>query len=245
MNAVALIPARAGSKRIPNKNIRPLNGVPLLAYTIRAALESGVFGDVVVSTDSRGEYANIALRYGATVVIRPPDMATDTSPDIEWVTNALSRLPRHDVFSILRPTSPFRTADTIRRAWAEFESDPMCDSLRAVEKVRQHPGKMWRVFNELRLWPLANDLGYWNGDGTPVHSMPTQSLPVVYVQNASLEIAHTHVVLDSNPTISGTKVRPFFTQGYEGFDLNDENDWLLAEALLARGLVTLPVIEGV
>jgi N-acylneuraminate cytidylyltransferase len=76
---VALIPARAGSKRVPDKNIRPLAGHPVIAYTIAAALESGVFADVIISTDSE-HYAEIAQYYGAEVpFLRPPELAGDVS----------------------------------------------------------------------------------------------------------------------------------------------------------------------
>src|SRR5919109_1472689 len=143
--AVALIPARQGSKRVPGKNIRVVNGHPMLAYTIAPAIESGVFDAVIVSTDSE-EIAAIARHYGAEVpFLRPAAFATDTSPDIEWLEYTLSDLRRQgrtwDAFSLLRPTSPFRTADTIRRAWAHFTAQDGGDSLRAVEKCAQHPGK--------------------------------------------------------------------------------------------------------
>ena len=83
-SSVAFIPARQGSKRVPGKNVRPLDGHPLLAYTIAAALESGVFGSVIVSTDSE-EVAAIARHYGAEVpFLRPAVFAGDMSPDIEW-----------------------------------------------------------------------------------------------------------------------------------------------------------------
>ena len=85
---IALIPARQGSKRIKGKNVRELEGHPLMAYTIASALESQVFHKVVVSTDSAA-YGNIAQRYGADVIIRPEEFATDTSPDIEWVRHCL------------------------------------------------------------------------------------------------------------------------------------------------------------
>ena len=89
ISAVALIPARHGSKRVPGKNVRPLAGHPMLAYTIAPAIESGVFESVIVSTDSE-ETAAIARHYGAEVpFLRPAAFAGDTSPDIEWVEHTL------------------------------------------------------------------------------------------------------------------------------------------------------------
>jgi CMP-N,N'-diacetyllegionaminic acid synthase len=237
-SAAAFIPARQGSKRVPGKNVRVINGHPMLAYTIAPAVESGVFDAVIVSTDSE-EIAAVARHYGAEVpFLRPAEFAGDTSPDIEWLEYTLKELGRRgrawDCFSLLRPTSPFRTAETIRRAWALFTSQDGIDSLRAVEKCAQHPGKMWVVRGE-RMFPL---LPFANGE-QPWHSTPYQALPPVYVQNASLEIAWTRVVFERR-TIAGDVLVPFLTQGYEGFDINDPTDWMIAERLLADGAVHLP-----
>jgi CMP-N,N'-diacetyllegionaminic acid synthase len=235
---VALIPARAGSKRVPGKNIRRLAGHPLMAYTISAALASGLFADVIVSTDS-DEYAAIARHYGASVPFRrPAELAGDLSPDIEWVEHTLSRLQtlgrQYDCFSILRVTSPFRQPETIQRAWQAFEAETGVDSLRAVEKSKQHPGKMWVVRGQrmLPFLPLGTVEQPW-------HSSQYQALPPVYAQNASLEIVWTRVVREQH-SIAGTAVMPFFTQDYEGFDVNQPIDWLLAETILQHGLAQLP-----
>ncbi len=237
-SAVALIPARHGSKRVPGKNVRVVNGHPMLAYTIAPALASGVFESVMVSTDS-DETAAIARHYGAEVpFLRPSAYAGDRSPDIEWLEHMLRELKRQgrtwDCFSLLRPTSPFRTPDTIRRAWASFVAQDGVDSLRAVEKCAQHPGKMWVVRGD-RMFPL---LPFGLAD-QPWHSTPYQALPPVYVQNASLEIAWTRVVFERR-TIAGDVIVPFFTQGYEGFDVNDLTDWMVAERLIADGSAQLP-----
>lgn len=240
--AVALIPARSGSTRVPDKNIRRLAGHPLMAYSIAAARASGVFAAVVVSTDSE-RYAEIARHYGAEVpFLRPPELAGATSPDVEWVEFTLERLGEagreFDCFSILRPTSPFRKAETIRRAWTEFLAEPGVDSLRAVERCREHPGKMW-VVRGRRMVPLL-PLG---PPGQPWHSSQYAALPVVHVQNASLEIAWTRVVREGR-TIAGEVLMPFLTEGDEGLDINDAEDWWYAEHLLARGQARLPAVTG-
>ncbi len=238
---VGLIPARAGSKRVPHKNIRPLAGHPLIAYTISAALQSGIFAAIVVSTDS-DETAQIAWYYGAEVpFLRPAEMAGDTSPDIDWIDHALAFLAeagrRFDCFSILRPTSPFRKPDTIRRAWAEFQQENGVDSLRAVEKCRQHPAKMWVVRGK-RMFPLLP----FGPSTQPWHSSQYPSLPEIYVQNASLEIAWTRVVTQGR-TIAGEVVQPFLTHGDEGYDVNDPSDWFYAERQVELGEAKLPTIE--
>lgn len=238
---VAFIPARSGSKRVPNKNIRLLGGHPMLAYTVRAAIDSGVFDAVICATDSE-QYAAVARHYCAEVpFLRPGGISGDKSPDIEWVVWMLQSLRaqgRHyEVFSILRPTSPFRLPETIQRAWRVFCADPGADSLRAVEKCKQHPGKMW-VIRGQRMLPV---MPFANG-GTPWHSSQYAALPEIYAQDASLEIAWSRIALDQN-TIAGEAIIPFVSQGLEGYDINEPEDWLLAEHYLAQGKARLPAIS--
>ncbi|MFQ5563984.1 MAG: acylneuraminate cytidylyltransferase family protein [Parvularculaceae bacterium] len=244
---VALIPARAGSKRIRDKNIAPLAGHPLIAYTICAARASGVCDSVIVSTDS-ADYAEIARHYGAEVpFLRPAVLAGDKSADIEWIRHALDWLERrgraYECFSILRPTSPCRKPETIARAWKQFLADPGADSLRAVELCAQHPGKMWIVRGR-RMHPLLPMPPTGSGaDGaTPYHSTQYAALPRVHVQNASLEIAWTRVATEGG-TIAGDAVAPFLTRDDEGVDLNRPADWRLLELMLADGTARLPEID--
>jgi N-acylneuraminate cytidylyltransferase len=240
---VALIPARAGSKRVPDKNIRVLGKHPLLAYTIAAALESGIFAAVIVSTDSK-RYVDVVKHYGAeSPYLRPVEIAGDLSPDIDWVAYTLEQLRTDgrtfDCFSILRPTSPFRQSSTITRAWQEFLSQSGVDSLRAVEKCKQHPGKMWVVRGN-RMSPLMP----LSPAEQPWHSSQYQSLPEVYVQNASLEIAWSRVVFE-NRTIAGNVQMPFFTEGHEGFDVNHPAEWRLAEEMVKSGEVAFPSVPQI
>jgi CMP-N,N'-diacetyllegionaminic acid synthase len=236
-SAVGLVPARSGSERVPGKNVAPLAGHPLIAYSIASALESGVFTAVIVSTDSE-EIAEVARRYGAEVPgLRPAEMSTATSQDIEWILHVM-RGRDEDAFAILRPTSPFRGADTIRRAWERLnELGDRADSIRAVEPVKQHPGKMWTVDGDL-VEPL---LPQPEGE-TPLHSRQGKSLPPVYVQNSSLEIAWSHVLDGPLPTISGARVAPFFTDAAEGFSIDYPGDIEAAERMVERGEAKLPSI---
>ena len=240
-NTIAFIPARSGSKRVLNKNIKLLGGHPMLAFTVRAAIDSGVFDAVVCATDSEA-YAEVARHYGAEVpFLRPNAISSDRSPDIEWVVWMLQQLRANgrdfQVFSILRPTSPFRLPETIRRAWQIFKEDPGADSLRAVGKCKQHPGKMWVVRGQ-RMLPV---MPFTNGT-TPWHSSQYAALPEIYAQNASLEIARSRIALEHN-TISGEAIIPFVSHGLEGFDINEPEDWLLAEHYLANGQARLPTVH--
>jgi N-acylneuraminate cytidylyltransferase len=236
---VALVPARSGSRRIEGKNVRPLRGHPLIAYTISAARRSKAFDDVVVSTDDE-DTAAIARSYGASVpFLRPADLATDTSPDVDWLRHALAALrstgQQVDAFAILRPTSPLRPAASIARAVQALLADPGADSLRAVQRVSEHPGKMWVLEGSgERMSPLLDD----GGAQPPWHSTPYQALPPVFVQNASLEVAWARTV-DEGDSIAGQEIRPWVSESYDGFDLNHESDWLLLERLLDLGLANL------
>jgi CMP-N,N'-diacetyllegionaminic acid synthase len=239
-SVVALVPAKGSSQRVPGKNAQPLAGHPLVVYTIAAARDAALFTDVVVSTDSL-QIAEISRRYGAAVVNRPPELATNTSADIEWVLHAMADRREH-AFALLRPTSPFRTAHTIRRAWERLlELGDRADSIRAVERCRQHPAKMWRLDGDL-LRPLLER----PGPGTPWHSTPYQALPEVWAQNSSLEIAWRHVLDGERPTISGERIAPFFTEGVEGFSIDYPEDFERAERLVELGEAELPrVLEVV
>jgi N-acylneuraminate cytidylyltransferase len=230
MSIVALIPARSGSKRLPHKNVKMLNGYPLIVYTIQAAKDSGIFDEIVVSTDDF-ETGSIAVYHGAGYIERPAEYAIDTSPDIEWIKHALHMLKKvgreYDAFAILRPTSPFRTGETIKRAFDEWDGK---HCMKAVEKVKQHPRKMWALWREDKtMMPYVED-------DYESHLLPYQSLEEVYVQNASFEM---------RPIDKGYNFcQPFFTTGYEGFDINTIEDWILAEELIKRKMAVLPEVRA-
>jgi CMP-N,N'-diacetyllegionaminic acid synthase len=237
-SVVALIPARSGSERVQDKNIRPLRGHPLLAYAVAAARQSGIFARVVCSTDS-GKIAEVAQRYGADVpFLRPAALATSTSPDIEWITHALTHLDEHyDLFAIVRATNPFRGPDVLQRGLQQLLATPEADSIRAVELVKQHPGKMW-VLEGKTMRPLLDQSQL----DTAWHAGQYPALPPIYVQNSALEIAWTRVVSQTG-TREGRVVAAFLTEAYEGFNIDDEEDWERARRLLDDGEVSLPEVE--
>jgi len=236
---VAFVPARSGSERVPGKNVRPLAGHPLLAYAIATAQQSGVADRVVCSTDSE-QIAEIARWYGADVpFLRPPEFATATSPDADWLRWILDELPeQYDLCALIRATNPFRGPDVVRRGLEQLLATPAADSIRAVELVKQHPGKMWVVEGET-MRPLLDQSHLdeaWHAGQYP-------ALPKVYVQNSALEIVWTRAVRETG-TREGRVLAPYLTEGYEGFNVDDEEDWARAEALLAAGKATLPRIDS-
>ena len=223
-----LIPARAGSKRCPGKNTRLLGGKPLIEWTIDAAKAAHV-AQIIISSDDPAIWP-IARYHQVELHIRKPEHATDDAPDYLWVHDVLTEhwpCPDHKPYvAILRPTSPFRTASTIRRAYAALVGS-RAHSIRAVERVTSpHPGKMWTLQSRYMEPVMSGAI-----DRTPYHSSPTQALPAVYVQNASLEMAQTAMILQTK-TISGYTIAPFLTEALEGFDINTEDDFAEAERIM-------------
>lgn len=124
MKNIAIIPARSGSKGVKDKNIRNLAGKPLMAHTIDAAIQSGQFDEVMVSTDSE-RYAEIAREYGANVpFLRSETTATDTASSWDMVEEVLSKYEElgksFDTFCLLQPTSPLRNAEDISKAYSLY-----------------------------------------------------------------------------------------------------------------------------
>lgn len=239
VSLLAIIPARAGSQRVKFKNIRPLAGHPLIAYSIAAAQQSGIFDRIVVSTDS-DLIADVSRHYGADVpFLRPVALATSTSPDIEFLKHAFANIEgSYDAFSILRPTSPFRSAGTIKRAWDHFRSLPQIDSIRAVSLCREHPGKMWVIEGDI-MRPFMDQEGL----ELPYHARQYQDLPKVYVQNSSLEIAWMRCVTQHNSR-EGKVIAPFLTQEAEGLAIDYEDEWTRCALMVERGAATLPPVAA-
>jgi CMP-N,N'-diacetyllegionaminic acid synthase len=225
---IGLIPARFGSKRLPGKNMALLDGKPLLYWAIRGAINSGCFERIVVTTDW-DICADVARAMCVDAIMPEPPIHSDTCHDFMWVRDAIDRFPGFDVFCILRPTSPFRTGDTIRRAMEDFLSGPRCDSMRGVSITPAHPRKSWVVAGKF-MFPFD--------DGTimniPFYDLPTQALGDVYVQNGCIHIAWTATLEGGD--VSGMVIRPFFTEGREGVDINTAEDLEWAEYLMGRKL---------
>ena len=234
---IALIPARQGSERLKNKNIKNFFSHPLLAYAIQLAIKSKLFKKVVVSTDSL-KYAKIAKYYGAEVLnLRPKKLSSSKSPDYDWVHYTIDLYKKKKInfeyFFILRPTNPFRSSNTIRAAWKKFNEHKNCESLRAVSLVKEHPGKMWKVKKNF-IFPLIKKKIL----NQPMYNSQYKSLPAIYVQNASLEISKTSV-LNKYKTITGKKIIPYFNSKFESYDINYPLDFEFAEYLIKNKKVKL------
>ena len=233
MDIDALIPARGGSKRIPGKNMKLLNGMPLVYWTIKAAKEAGIFRRVVVSTED-AEIKEFCEQY-CEVVDRPVEFAADDSPDIEWVSHFLSNYTHSDDFMVLRPTSPFRTVSSICDAESYYDNG-YTSSVRTVTAVSQHPLKTWMFAGGKYFIKPFVDYGKINGHEP--HTLPYCNLPLLFIQTGSIEVSNINNVFDLKD-ISGATVGPLFSFGPEAHDLNTPEDWVIAEWYLKEGMVTL------
>ena len=228
---LALIPARGGSQRVKNKNIRRLGGKPLIAYTIEAAKQSRHVTRVVVSTDSP-EIAAIAREYGAEVpFMRPADLSGSHSTELEFHEHALSELKAKDGYEPelvvnLYPTTPFRGAELVDAAISRILADPSADSLRSTKKCSEHPYKMWVKEGEY-LKPFVEKT---SGES---HTAAYHLLPPVQIQNASIYITRPKTLANFRNTI-GAKVLSFEMTEEESIDINTPLDFVMAEAMLAE-----------
>jgi N-acylneuraminate cytidylyltransferase/CMP-N,N'-diacetyllegionaminic acid synthase len=227
-HVLALIPARGGSRRVKNKNMRLLAGKPLIAYTIEAALQSKLINRVIVSTDS-SVIAEIAQAHGAEVpFLRPSRMARPDSTEYEFHLHALDWLRRHQDYEPslivnLYPTTPFRRSSTIDRAIRLMWRHPECDSLRSVRVCAEHPFKMWTANKQL-LNPFVKT-------SHGMHTAAYHLLPRIYIQNASIYITKPEVIWKLGRTI-GKKVLKFEMDEYESVDINTPLDFEFADFLL-------------
>ncbi len=219
MEALALIPARGGSKGLSGKNIRPFFGTPLILWSIKSALESEMVTRVIVSTDDP-EIAEISRGAGAeTPFIRPAELAQDETTDLPVFQHALNWLEEgedyHPEYVVhLRPTSPFRPDGYIDEGIRMLVDDPDADSVRSVCIPENNPFKMWQIEDGI-LVPLIN---------SGIHeqyNQPRQALPPAYWQTAVLDVVRSNVIIKKN-SMSGGRILPIFLATELVTDIDDE-----------------------
>lgn len=220
MSTFALIPARGGSKGIPRKNIKPIAGKPLIAWTIESALRSSLLDAVVVSTEDE-EIAEVARRAGALVpFLRPAALAADDTPGLDPVLHAFEQLAQFDAVLLLQPTSPMRTTDDID-ACLRLAADRGAPSVVSVSEPDAHPYWTYRIGNDGRLARLV--------DGAPVTRR--QDLPLVGALNGALYFAERNWLL-ANGSLLGPETLAYMMTRERSVDLDTPLDWKIAELLL-------------
>lgn len=221
---LAVIPARGGSKRLPRKNIRLLDGLPLLAYTIAAACDSGLFEQVVVSTDSI-EIATIARDYGACVpFLRDENLADDFTPVSAVTADMLARLDpaadRFDAVAQLMPNCPLRTASDVSDSYRQFHQSNALSQISVVRYGWQNP--LWAMHRneQMELAPLFPEQMKIRSQDQPELFCPTGA--IWWATSESLRQSKTFHV----ETRTGWEI-----DWQHGIDIDTFHDWGLAELL--------------
>lgn len=221
-NVYALIPARGGSKGILQKNIAPLNDLPLLAYTIKSALASDVIDATYVSSED-DQILSVAQYYGAERLKRDPHLATDESPIDSVIAEFIHRIKAagKDIIVLLLPTSPLRTATHIVEALAEFRDFPTCHSLISVYEINNQLMKAYVGGGEF-LQPLG---------GAHSSYMRRQDLPSLYMPNNAITIFKVDDFLREEK-IPRTHEVPYLMSFHDSLDIDTQEDLDLAEKRL-------------
>jgi CMP-N-acetylneuraminic acid synthetase len=224
---LGIIPARGGSKGVPQKNIRLLGGKPLIAWTIETALRSHRINRLIVSTDD-ASIARISLEYGAEVpFMRPAELAQDDTPDFPVYQHAISWLREHqdcqpDIVVWLRPTAPLRTADDVDTAIGLL-TETGADCVRSVCEAEHHPYWMKRLDGH-RLVPFVEGIDerrYYR----------RQTLPPVYRLNGAVDVTRRRFVIEREELYGGNMVG-YVMPAERSIDLDGEIDFALAAFLL-------------
>ena len=220
MSSIAIITARGGSKRIPKKNIKEFCGKPIIAYSIQAALESGVFDEVMVSTDSK-EIADIAKKYGANVpFMRSEETANDYATTADVLKEVLEEYKKKgkgfETLCCIYPTAPFVTAEKLRNAMLLL-NESEGDSLMPVVRFGFPPQRAVVI--------RENKLVYQYPEFA---SMRSQDLEAVYHDCGQFYFCRTEAFEKSGSVITGNTV-PFIMPEEEVQDIDNETDWALAE----------------
>ena len=229
---LAVIPARGGSKGVPRKNIRPVCGKPLIAYTIEAALAARqLFHRIVVSTDDF-EIAQVAQDFGAEVpFVRPAELATDGAPTCPVLQHAVGFVEQKDKIRLdwvmlLQPTDPLRSVEDIENS-LELASQGGCDSVISVTQVfAVHPILMKRIDDE-RLLPYCLD----ENEGTRRQDYQ----PPAYMRNGAIYLTSRDVLMERN-SIWGDIIRPYVMPPERSVGVDSELDLKLVELMIRERL---------
>lgn len=198
---LGLIPARGGSKGVPGKNIKEINGKPLIAWTIMRAKESKRLDRIIVSTDSF-KIASVAEEYGAEILHRPAELATDTASTQDVMVHALSLYPA-DTLVLLQPTSPYRSTGLIDRCIEAFETGG---------------------YDSLATGFICDCKEY----GT--NTLPRQQIKGFFYDDGSVYVIKAENILAGDRY--GKNIGRFFTDRFQNAEIDDEFDfWLLNEIL--------------
>jgi CMP-N-acetylneuraminic acid synthetase len=225
-DVVGIVPARSGSKGIPNKNLRELAGKPLLAYVAQAAEGSGVIDQLVLTTDSK-EIADLGRSYGMQApFLRPVQLAQDDTPMVPVLQHAVREIEKGgakpEILVLLQPTSPLRTAEHIRRA-VETLRNGECDSVVSVVEIPH-------LFSPQKALTLEGDyLKFVSAEAKTITRR--QQLQTAYAREGTVYAVWRDVLMEQG-SLYGDKCLPLILNARESLNLDTAEDWLLAEGRL-------------
>jgi len=229
----AFVPARSGSERVTNKNLKLLKNKYLIQFTLDLIETIPEIEKTFISTDYKNLQEKLSLTNSVEIVNRPSSIAKSHSLDIDWVLHLLDYLDNDlpEIIILLRPTSPFRSTKFVKDAIQVFLNNPEYDSSRSVKKVKEHPDKMWKS--------TGKDITPYNGFNDnlkeDLHSQQYKSLEEIFVQTSSLEILRTKSLI-KNKKLSGRKVLAVYSSGLDSFTIDYEVDFKIAELILDKKL---------
>jgi YrbI family 3-deoxy-D-manno-octulosonate 8-phosphate phosphatase len=236
-DVLALVPTRGGSKGLPRKNLRLLQGHPLVAWAIAAGRQARSVTRTICSTDDP-EIAEVARKYGADVpYLRPPHLAGDTTVDLPVFQHALDWLQREEGWTPeavvqLRATSPIRAEGLVDAGIELLDADPAATSVRSVCIAPQTPFKMWRIAEGVTgATPYMSPLLDVPGLAEPFNA-PRQELPVAWWQTGTLDIVRAEVIRSGS--MSGTRVLPLRIETALAVDIDVASDLERAERVMAN-----------
>jgi len=216
-----IIPARGGSKGVPGKNIKEINGIPLLGYPILASQKSKFISDIYVSTDD-DDIASVAIKYGAKVITRPDSLAQDDSLDIDVMRHAIDQLEDWEDIVHLRATTPMIESSILDNAIEFYNDNTTCTSLRSAHEASETAYKSFKLAN--KYWSgLFND--EYQGE---YYNWPRQKLPKTYQANGYIDIIKPKQFMDSE-SLHGDKILAYITSYTHEVDTPD--DFKILQAL--------------
>lgn len=225
MNICTIITARGGSKGIPRKNIKLLNGKPVIAYSIEPSISSGLIKNTYVTTED-SEISEVSKEYGAEIINRPSHLSEDTSTSVDVILHALDYLEKNndlpDFFVLLQPTSPLRSKEDIENAIYLFTKNE-CDALISVCEI-DHTSMLSLTIENNFLKPTCDE-NFLN--------TRRQELPNYYCPNGAIYII-TPKSLRKNKTFYPKRTIPYIMPKERSVDLDTEFDFKLAEFLLKK-----------
>ena len=239
MNCVAIIPARGGSVRVPKKNVKPLNGKPLISYTIEQAIEANVFDKIIVSTEN-DEIALISMLSGAEIMHRPKPLAEDCESELV-IKNVVEQLEysdfKPDVVVMLQCTSPLRKPETIKTCvYTLLDNWKTCDSVITVNPIAHRPEWMGSIENGYfkpytGTWEYKDNSSYNLPPARYIKLVASQDLPKLYSQNGCVYAFKRNLLMDEG-LIIGSKTKTIIIDEKEAFDIDLSIDFVIAEQLI-------------